>query len=163
VTLPTIGKYTVLGVLGEGGMSTVYEAEEPASRRRVALKVLEAGLGASPRVRELFVAEMAILDRIRHPHVVGFIESLEVDGRLVMVLELLRGETLRDALRRCSRLAWPEAITLISQVLSGLSAAHAQQPPVVHRDLKPENIMILQLQLPSPPGRSRATRNRARA
>jgi eukaryotic-like serine/threonine-protein kinase len=142
VTVQQIGKYTVVGVLGEGGMSTVYEAEDPESKRRVALKVLEAGLGASPRVRELFIAEMAILDRIRHPHVVGFLESIEVDGRLVMVLELLRGETLRELLRRCSRLAWPEATAMISQVLGGLSAAHSQQPPVVHRDLKPENIMI---------------------
>jgi eukaryotic-like serine/threonine-protein kinase len=137
-----VGAYEVIGVLGEGGMSTVYEAEDGRSGRRVALKVLEAGIGASPRVRELFVAEMAILERINHPHVVSFLESMEVDGRLVTVLELLRGETLREAIRRRSRFAWPEAVSLLRQVLAGLSAAHSQRPPIVHRDLKPENIMI---------------------
>jgi eukaryotic-like serine/threonine-protein kinase len=137
-----IGEYAVVGVLGEGGMSTVYEAEAQESKQRVALKVLEPGIAGSPRVRELFLGEMAILDRINHPHVVRLLESFEIDGRLVMVLELLRGETLRDTLRRCHRLAWPETIKLLGQILSGLSAAHSQQPPVVHRDLKPENVMI---------------------
>jgi serine/threonine-protein kinase len=137
-----IGQYTIVGVLGEGGMATVYEAHEQLSGRPVALKVLQDGIVASARARELFIGEMSILGRIDHPNVVRLLGSMELDGRLVMVLELIRGETLRATLSRSGRLPWPRAVEILQQILSGLAAAHAQQPPIAHRDLKPENVMI---------------------
>ncbi len=137
-----IGDYTVLGVLGEGGMATVYAAEERLSKQQVALKVMQPGLGPSPRLREQFLREMAILGRIDHPNVVRLLSSMEIDGQLVMVLEIVNGETLRSVLRRLGRFAWPDAVHLVRQILAGLSAAHGQQPPIVHRDLKPENVMV---------------------
>jgi len=137
-----IGEYIVLRELGRGGMGAVYEAQERLSRRAVALKVMHGNIAASPRGRALFVGEMGILAKVDHPNVVRLLACLEDQGQLVMVLELLRGETLGQALRRLRRFAWTDAVLITRQILSGLAAAHGQQPPVVHRDLKPANVML---------------------
>lgn len=137
-----IGEYRVLRELGRGGMGAVYEAEERLSRRPVALKVMHGNIAASERGRSLFVGEMGILGRLDHPNVVRLLACLEDAGQLVMVLELLRGETLRQSLKRMGRLGWVDAVIVTRQILAGLAAAHEQEPPVVHRDLKPENVMV---------------------
>lgn len=137
-----IGEYMVLRELGRGGMGAVYEAQERLSRRAVALKVMHGNIAASPRGRALFLGEMGILANVDHPNVVRLLACLEDQGQLVMVLELLRGETLGQTLKRFGRLAWTDAVVITRGILSGLAAAHEQQPPVVHRDLKPANVMI---------------------
>jgi len=137
-----IGEYTVLRELGRGGMGAVYEAQERLSRRGVALKVMHGNIAASPRGRALFLGEMGILANVDHPNVVRLLACLEDQGQLVMVLELLRGETLGRTLKRLGRLAWTDAVVITRGILSGLAAAHGQQPPVVHRDLKPANVML---------------------
>ncbi|WP_437683823.1 serine/threonine protein kinase [Sorangium sp. So ce131] len=138
-----IGEYLVRRLIGEGGMGKVYEGEERLSRRRVALKVLRPELARSEQGRRLFLNEMQILAHLEHPNIVRSLASIEASGELVMVLELLDGETLRSALADAGRLPWQEAVRIASSVASALSAAHGQQPPVIHRDLKPENIMVL--------------------
>jgi serine/threonine-protein kinase len=140
--LERIGQYTIVRVLGEGNTAIVYEAREELSHRDVALKVLRDGVVVSQKAREDFVREMSILSRIDHPNVVRLLASMELDGKLVMVLELIRGETLRQRLVRGGRVQWQEALRIAQQILAGLSAAHAQRPPVVHRDLKPEDVML---------------------
>ncbi|MEM7156988.1 MAG: protein kinase [Myxococcota bacterium] len=137
-----IGEYMVLRELGRGGMGAVYEAQERLSRRPVALKVMHGNIAASPRGRELFVGEMGILARLDHPNVVRLLACQEHGEQLVMVLELMRGETLRQSLQRMTRFAWTDAVIMLRQILSGLGAAHEQKPAVVHRDLKPENVMV---------------------
>ncbi|MBV1858542.1 MAG: protein kinase [Nannocystaceae bacterium] len=132
----------VLRELGRGGMGAVYEAQERLSRRGVALKVMHGNIAASPRGRALFLGEMGILANVDHPNVVRLLACLEDRGQLVMVLELLRGETLGRTLKRFGRLAWTDAVVITRGILSGLAAAHGQQPPVVHRDLKPANVML---------------------
>jgi serine/threonine-protein kinase len=67
----------------------------------------------------------------------------EIDGELVMALELLEGRTLRQLLATDDALDWQRALSIVQQIASALSAAHEHEPPIVHRDLKPENVMIL--------------------
>jgi serine/threonine-protein kinase len=136
------GEYFVRRLIGEGGMGKVYEAEERLSRRRVALKVLRPELGRSEEGRRMFLNEMNILAHLDHPNIVRSLACTEVDGELVMALEYLEGETLRERLAARARLPWPHAVAIAAQVAAALVAAHGQEPPIVHRDLKPENLMI---------------------
>lgn len=138
-----IGEYFVRRLVGEGGMGKVYEAEERLSRRRVALKVLRPELGRSEAGRQMFTNEMTILAHLDHPNIVRSLACHEVDGDLVMALEFLDGETLRQRLGERGRLPWTEAIAIAADVAAALTAAHGQTPPIVHRDLKPENLMIV--------------------
>ncbi len=138
-----IGQYDIVRLLGEGGMGKVYEATERLSGRRVALKVLRPELCRSEPVRRLFENEMSILAGLDHPHVVRCLACAEVDGELMMALELLPGRTLREVLREKGRLDWVEAAGLVGQIARALGAAHEHEPPIVHRDLKPENVMVL--------------------
>lgn len=139
-----IGEYLVKHLIGEGGMGKVYEAEERLSKRRVALKVLRPELGRSEKGRELFLNEMTILAHFDHPNIVRCLSCSEVDGELVMALELLEGETLRDRLGACGRLSWSAAVDVVVQVAAALEVTHGQDPAIIHRDLKPENLMLVE-------------------
>ncbi len=139
-----IGEYFLSQVIGEGGMGSVYLGEERLSRRRVAVKVLKKELAQLERVRRLFINEMEILARLEHPNIVRSLASVEHDGELAMVLELVDGCTLRALLEERGALPPPEAIAVIAAVTQALVAAHGHSPPVIHRDLKPDNIMIAQ-------------------
>jgi serine/threonine protein kinase len=138
-----IGEYQVRRPIGGGGMGKVFEAEERLSKRKVALKVLHPELARSEQGRRLFANEMTILARLDHPNVVRCLACSEVDGQLVMAMELLDGITLRQLLQERSRLGWRPAVGIAVQIASALAAAHCHEPPIVHRDLKPENVMIL--------------------
>jgi len=142
-SMERIGEYFVRRLVGEGGMGKVYEAEERLSRRRVALKVLRPELGRSEEGRQMFISEMNILAHLDHPNIVRSLSCAEVEGELVMALEYLEGETLRNRLAARGRLPWQEAVAIAAQVAAALGAAHRQEPPIVHRDLKPENLMIV--------------------
>jgi eukaryotic-like serine/threonine-protein kinase len=137
-----IGEYLVKRMVGEGGMGKVYEAEERLSRRRVALKVLRAELTRHEDGRRLFLNEMQILAHLEHPNLVRSLASMEIDGQLVLVLEYLRGRTLRQELTRRGALAWQDALEHVIRIAEALTVAHEQEPPIVHRDLKPENVML---------------------
>jgi serine/threonine-protein kinase len=137
-----IGEYLVQRLIGEGGMGKVYEAEERLSKRRVALKVLRPELTRHEDGRRLFLNEMQILAHLEHPNLVRSLASMEVDGQLVMVLEYLRGRTLRQELTRRGALPWQEALEHVARIAEALSVAHEQEPAIVHRDLKPENVML---------------------
>jgi serine/threonine-protein kinase len=139
-----IGQYVVLRLLGEGGMGKVFEAEEKLSKRRVALKVLKPELAGSEDGRRLFLNEMTILSQIDHKNVVRCLACSEVDGQLVMTLEYLEGQTLRQYLTERGSLGWTQAVAIAAQVAEALVVAHEREPPIVHRDLKPENIMVLE-------------------
>jgi serine/threonine protein kinase len=142
-TMESLGAYRIERLLGEGGMGKVYEAEERLSGRRVALKVLRPELARSEPARRLFGNEMSILARLDHPNVVRCLACAEIDGELVMALELLEGRTLRQLLATDDALDWQRALSIVQQIASALRAAHEHEPPIVHRDLKPENVMIL--------------------
>jgi eukaryotic-like serine/threonine-protein kinase len=138
-----IGEYLIHRLVGEGGMGKVFEAEERLSKRRVALKVLRPELARSEEARRLFMGEMTILAHLDHPNVVRCLACSEIDGDLIMALELLEGATLREVLIERGRLGWAEAVGVVVQIASALRAAHHQAPPIVHRDLKPENVIVM--------------------
>jgi serine/threonine-protein kinase len=86
---------------------------------------------------------MSILARLDHKNVVRCLACAEIEGELVMALELLEGRTLRQLLSTDDALDWQRALGIVQQIASALAAAHGHDPPIVHRDLKPENVMIL--------------------
>lgn len=137
-----LGEYEIGRLIGEGGMGKVYEAQERLSKRRVALKVLKPELARSPEGRKAFLGEMTILAHLDHPNIVRCLSCSEVEGELVMSLELLEGSTLRALLAAEGRLPWARAVEAVAQVAAALQAAHGQDPAIVHRDLKPENVML---------------------
>ncbi|MEO8226709.1 MAG: protein kinase [Gemmatimonadota bacterium] len=125
--------------LGQGGMATVYLAEDLKHGRRVAIKVLRPELAAviGP---ERFVREIRTIAALQHPHVLGLIDSGEVDGTAYYVMPFIDGESLRDRLDREKQLPIADAIRLASEVASALDYAHRHG--VIHRDIKPENILL---------------------
>jgi serine/threonine-protein kinase len=140
--MESLGEYRIVRQVGEGGMGKVFEAEERLTGRRVALKVLRPELARSEPGRRLFENEMAILARLDHPNVVRCLSCSEVDGELVMALELLEGRTLREVLAGDGALEWQRAVGIVIQIARALGAAHEHEPVIVHRDLKPENVML---------------------
>jgi serine/threonine protein kinase len=138
-----IGDFLVRRLIGEGGMGKVYEAEERLSKRRVALKVLRTELSRSEAGRRQFVNEMAILASLDDPYVVRCLHCTEVEGELVMALEYLEGETLRQRMSREGAMPWDEVVAIAWQIAAALDAAHGGEQPIIHRDLKPENVMLV--------------------
>jgi hypothetical protein len=134
------GKYRLEESLGSGGMAEVFRALEISSGRRVAVKVLRAGPDQNPEATARLKREGQVLRSLKNPAIVGIEEVIELDGgRVVLVMELLVGETLGARMRR-GKIEPAELSTIVAGVAVGLSAAHANG--VVHRDLKPENIFL---------------------
>ena len=137
--LPTIPGYRVLGELGRGGMGVVYKAEQLALGRVVALKVLTAGIHASPAELARFRSEAESAARLSHPHIVQVYEVGEADGCPFFSLEFVAGGTLWEKLR-AQPLSPPEAAQLIVTIARAVQFAHDQE--IIHRDLKPANILL---------------------
>ncbi|MFV8750115.1 serine/threonine-protein kinase [Nannocystaceae bacterium ST9] len=138
-----LGDYLITRQIGEGGMARVYAGEELMSHRPVAVKVLRTELAESEPVRKQFLTEMGILANLDHPNIVRCLLCTSIEGRPIMVLELLEGWTLREMLTERVALPWIEVVRYAVQIGKALHAAHGRTPPIVHRDLKPENVMIL--------------------
>jgi serine/threonine protein kinase len=140
-------KYRVVRLLGEGGMGVVVEATNLALGTPVALKLLRADLALQPGLRERFLREAQIAAQIASPHVAQVYDiGTTEEGIPFLVMELLRGETLRALLDKQGRLPAAVACDFALQILAGLSAAHALG--IVHRDLKPDNVYLV----PGPAG-----------
>ena len=132
-------RYTIERELGQGGMATVYLAEDLKHRRKVAVKVLRSDLAAALGP-ERFMQEIEIAARLQHPHILGVHDSGSADGFLYYVMPYVAGESLRERLSRQGELPIHEAVRLLSEVADALGYAHSQG--VVHRDIKPENVMV---------------------
>jgi serine/threonine-protein kinase len=135
-------RYAVKELLGVGGMGCVYRAEHIHIRKEVALKTLHASMLRSPEVISRFEREAIAAARIAHPNVVVATDFGRFsNGQYYLILEYVRGRTLREELDKSSKLDMPRACAIARQVAAALSAAH--ELGVVHRDLKPENIMLV--------------------
>jgi TolB-like protein/Flp pilus assembly protein TadD len=131
-----IGRYRVLGRLGEGGMGVVYEVLDESLGRHVALKTIRE---PDPSARKRFRREARAAASVNHPNVCQLFEIGEEGGRLFIAMELLSGSTLADRLRD-GALPPGEVVTIGRDVLAALAALHAAG--VVHRDLKPSNVFL---------------------
>ena len=140
----TIGRYTILDLVGQGGMGEVYAAYDPELDRRVAVKLLhEEETGAEPagegEARGRLLREAKAIARLSHPNVVVVYDAGTADGRVFIAMEFVRGVTLSEWLARQPR-SWPEIRDAFVAAGRGLRAAH--DAGLVHRDVKPQNIMI---------------------
>jgi serine/threonine protein kinase/Tol biopolymer transport system component len=133
------GRYRFERELGQGGMATVYLAEDLKHRRLVALKVLRPEIAATIGAAR-FVREVEVAAKLQHPHILPLLDSGEVSGLFFYVMPYVEGESLRDRLAREGELPIPDAVRILMEVADALSEAHAHG--VVHRDIKPDNVLL---------------------
>ena len=131
--------YRVERELGQGGMATVYLAQDLKHDRKVAVKVLRPELAAVIGA-ERFLREIKTIATLQHPHILGLIDSGEVGGTAYYVMPFVDGESLRDRLQREKQLPIADAVQIASEVAAALDYAHRRG--VIHRDIKPENILL---------------------
>lgn len=139
-----IGKYQLLGVLGQGGMGVVYKALDPSIGREVAIKTIHKHLltsssGANQIVR--FTREAQAAGRFLHRNIVTIFEYGEHEGTPYLVMEFVEGRELKELLAEKGKLPLIQALDIFSQICAGLDHAHSKG--IVHRDLKPANIFML--------------------
>ncbi len=133
-----VSHYRVLDALGEGGMGQVYLALDETLKRRVALKAIQAEHRLNPATKARFLREARVLSQLDHPHICRVHDYLETPECDWIVLELIEGRTLRDAMR--GSLTAHHRLAIARQIADVLVATHAAG--VVHRDLKPANVMV---------------------
>jgi eukaryotic-like serine/threonine-protein kinase len=134
-----IGDYEVLGVLGAGGMGSVYKVRNTISDRVEALKLLLPNLVEHPDLKERFLREIKTSASLEHPCIASLRTAFQSGDMLLMVMEFVEGQTLDDRLRE-GPLPIEESIRVTAAVLEALDYAHSRG--VVHRDIKPANIML---------------------
>ena len=134
-------KYAIKAPLGRGGHAWVYHAHDGFMGTHVAIKVLHRPGGVTADMLRRGQAEAQIMNRLQHPHITKVIDAgVSPDGQLYIVMELLRGRSLRAVLAEHGRLEVHEVLELASQIAEGAHAAHLGG--AIHRDLKPENVFV---------------------
>ena len=133
------GRYRIERELGQGGMATVYLADDLKHERKVALKVLKPELAALVGA-ERFLGEIKTTANLQHPHILPLFDSGEADGFVFYVMPLVEGESLRDRLDREKQLGVKDSVAITQKVAGALDYAH--EHGVVHRDIKPGNILL---------------------
>jgi len=138
---PDLPGFDLLGVLGRGGMGTVYKAMHHGLGRTVALKVFTDRGGDQDLFIERLKREGRLMAQLEHPNVLGIYDGdVLSDGTPYLVLEYVNGEDLQERIFECKRLKLKEAIRIAVKVCDGLSAVHSLG--VIHRDIKPANVML---------------------
>ena len=137
---PTIGGYTVVRLIGQGGMGRVYLARDEQLRRDVAIKVLHPSKARDPAATRRFLREGRAAAAVDHPHVMTIHQVGEEQGLPYIVMQRLVGRTLKQARQADGRLPLPEVLRIGREIAEGLAAAHRQG--LVHRDIKPDNVFL---------------------
>jgi tRNA A-37 threonylcarbamoyl transferase component Bud32 len=137
-----IEEYVIEERLGVGGMGVVYRAVHPLIGKKVAIKVLRPDVVTEARDMDRLLEEARVVSAINHRGIINIFGAgtLE-DGRHYLVMEMLAGEALEDKMTRDGQIPAPDAVVILEQVLSALTAAH--EAGVVHRDLKPANVFLV--------------------
>ena len=139
LTASLTDRYRIERELGQGGMATVFLAEDLKHDRKVAIKVLRPELAAVIGA-ERFLKEIKTTANLQHPHILGLIDSGSSDGMLWYAMPFVDGESLRDRLQREKQLPIADAVRIATEAASALDYAHRHG--VIHRDIKPENILL---------------------
>lgn len=133
--------FRIVRLIGRGGMGTVYEVEHLRTRRALALKFLRHDREPSARAKERFEREAEALARLEHENIVGFVDiGFDETYGSYLVLEYVRGRTLRHELQECGVRSLARVLGILTQIERALSLAH--RAGIVHRDLKPENVIL---------------------
>lgn len=148
-------QYTLYEPIASGGMGTVHYARARSSlglSRVVAAKRLRGDLARDPRCLAMFRDELRLATRVRHPNVIGTLDMVEQEGELLLIMDLVQGESLQDLIARSAyqgqRVPPAIAVSIICGILQGLEAAHdatsenGEPLSIVHRDVSPENILV---------------------
>jgi eukaryotic-like serine/threonine-protein kinase len=137
---PFDGRYQLIGRLGQGGMATVYAAEDLTLGRKVAIKVLAEQYAEDEQFVERFRREAKAAASLNHPNIVAIYDRGEAEGTYYIAMEHLEGRTLKDVIRETGPMAADAAIEYALQALSALGFAH--EHGVIHRDVKPQNMLL---------------------
>lgn len=133
-------RYEVLEKIGSGGMATVYEAKCRLLNRKVAIKVLKDEFSNDAEFIKRFQVEAQSAASLSHPNIVSIYDVGNEDGLHYIVMELIKGKTLKEIINDEGKLSWENATKIASQIASGLDEAHKNH--IIHRDIKPHNIII---------------------
>ncbi len=136
----TMGSYTVLDKLGQGGMGMVLKAEHRMMMRLVAIKVLSPSVTKTKELAQRFQREVQAAARLTHPNIVGAFDAGETNGSPFLVMEYVPGDDLATIVKKKGPFSIDQAIDCIVQAARGLEFAHAQG--VIHRDIKPANLLL---------------------
>ena len=139
--LDQIGKYKIVGKIGQGAMGEVYRAHDSVLNRDVAIKIISSELGADDALRKRFQREAQSAARLNHPNIITVYDYGEEQGKIYMAMELLSGADLKQAIARRAPLSLDDKLSIVDQIAEGLAFAHSHE--IVHRDLKPANIHLL--------------------
>ncbi len=138
-------RFRIIRTLGQGGMGLVVEATDEVLGATVALKLIRPELASSPPAVDRLRREVILARRVTHPNVCRVFEFFNVTeqggARIFFTMELLRGESLGERIRKAGTITFPAALELARQMSEGLEAAHAQS--VVHRDFKSANVLLV--------------------
>lgn len=136
------GKYEITSVLGEGGMGTIYSAEQKELRRKVIIKTLQINRSTQEGAILRFEREAKLLGNLQHEHLVQVYSSGVINDQLPYIaMEFINGRTLSGEIKATGRLSWLRSCQIGKQICEAMQYAHAQG--IIHRDLKPPNVLLL--------------------
>lgn len=133
-------RYMIVSSLGEGGMADVYLAIDTILNREVAVKVLRGELSKDPVTLLRFQREANAVSKLNHPNVVDVYDVGEYDGKHYIVMEYIRGRTLKQLISQRGALHQEEAVNIMIQLTSAVQ--HAHENSIIHRDIKPQNVLV---------------------
>jgi serine/threonine-protein kinase len=139
LALPSVGRFTMLSQIGQGGMGVIFRAFDPRLNRAVALKFLNKPTELDPASEARFLTEARAAAALDHPNVCTVYDIGAVEERVYIAMAYIEGESLKQRIARAP-VHFDEAIEICMQVALGLRAAHAKG--IVHRDIKPSNLLI---------------------
>ena len=133
-------RYEIIKTIGEGGMANVYLAHDLILDRDVAIKILRGDLSGDEKFVRRFQREALAASSLSHPNIVEMYDVGEDKGMYYIVMEYVKGVTLKQLIKKRGGLSLSECIDIMLQLTDGISHAHASY--IIHRDIKPQNIMI---------------------